>query len=154
DVPHLGQPQPQLRQPPDPRQHDRVPQRVVPVAVAQPLRLRQQPEMVVVPHGPRGHTDGRGEFSEPHAPSRNDDAAARSTGHRRTAHGGSSSTWTPPTSSGPLIRGGARWGTRGTYGSRHAGPGPGSAGAGRRSTCSPPASTGTSTPRTRTTSTR
>src|SRR5690606_27490405 len=64
-----------------------------------------QPEMVVVPHGPRGHTDDRGEFSDPHAPSRNVDAAARSTGHRRTAHGGSSSTWTPPTSSGPLIRG-------------------------------------------------
>lgn len=77
-VPHLGEPQPQLGQPPDPGEHDGVPQRVFPVAVGATLGLRQQPEMVVMPHRPRGDTDGDGEFSDPHALSRNVDAAARS----------------------------------------------------------------------------
>src|SRR5690606_21496698 len=46
-VPHLGEPQPQLGQPPDPREQHGMPQRVLPIPVAPPLRLRQQPQMVV-----------------------------------------------------------------------------------------------------------
>ncbi len=77
-------PSPQLGQPPDPRQHDGVPQCVVPVPVGPPLRLRQQPQMAVVPHGPRGDTDGRGKLSDPHDPSRDVDVAAGSS--RRPWH--------------------------------------------------------------------
>jgi hypothetical protein len=86
-VPHLGEPQPQLGEPPDPRQQNGVPQRVLPVPVGPPLRLGQQPQMVVVPHGPRGDTDGRGEFSDPHATSQDVDAAAGSSTHDRTKRG-------------------------------------------------------------------
>ncbi|MFJ7297169.1 Uma2 family endonuclease [Streptomyces collinus] len=39
--------------------------------------------MVVVPHGPRGDADDRGEFSDPHATSEDVDVAARSRDHDR-----------------------------------------------------------------------
>ncbi|GAB3167788.1 hypothetical protein GCM10027162_04300 [Streptomyces incanus] len=39
--------------------------------------------MVVVPHRPGGDPDGRGEFSDPHAPSRDVDVAAGSSAHGR-----------------------------------------------------------------------
>ncbi len=78
DVADLGEAEPQLGQPPDPGERDGVPQPVVAVAVGAPLGLGQQPEMVVVPHGPRRDTDGDGKLSDPHAPSRNVDVAAGS----------------------------------------------------------------------------
>lgn len=84
-VPHLGEPEPQLGESPDACQHDGVPQRVVPIAVAQPLGLRQQALMVVVPDRPRGDADGGGEFSDPHGTSREVDVAAGSRGSRWSA---------------------------------------------------------------------
>jgi len=78
-IAHLVQAQAQLGEPPDAGQSDRVPQRVLAVAVRLARGLGQQADAVVMPDGPGADDDEAGEFSDPHAFRKHLDAASRST---------------------------------------------------------------------------
>jgi hypothetical protein len=78
DVTHLVEAEAELGQTPDAGEQDGVPDAVLAVAVAPPYGFGQQPEMVVVPHGPRGDPDEGGDLADSHGFSRNPDVAARS----------------------------------------------------------------------------
>lgn len=74
DVAHLVEAQPQLGEPAHAGQQDGVAHAVRAVASPSyrwevppaPLRLREQPDVVVVPDGPGGDPDQRGDLSDPH----------------------------------------------------------------------------------------
>ena len=78
NVTHFVETEPQLGQPPDPGEQDGVPDAVLAIPVAPPYGFGQQPELVVVPHGPRGDPDEGGDLADSHGFSRNPDVATRS----------------------------------------------------------------------------